>query len=122
MKKHILVPHLFTTENLASNFSPEKFPHVTTTERDALLRSGSIEALGDSGRIWRMKPQFAIRGFSARHMGLPGPPDLAALMLTEIRRGMGKKKLHIDGWLSNAIRPFRPQNDCGVSPLAEADA
>lgn len=90
VKSHILVPRNFTTENLASGFSPESFPHVSAREAFELERDGAVERLGESGRIWRMKPNWAIRGFSARYGWflalLRKDNALRRLMVSEITR------------------------------------
>jgi len=63
---------------------------VTATERDALVRDGAIEPLGESGRIWRMRPNWAIRGFSARYgealASLPRGNALRCLLVSEITK------------------------------------
>lgn len=125
----ILVPQHFGTEQLASGFTPEKFPHVSASERDELVRVGAIEPLGESGRIWRFKQQAPVlRGFSARYGEVLAVErdrmwwemwwhehrdrdygefmQFVEVFLSQIRRYAPRKATKPEGWVSNAIRPF----------------
>lgn len=90
-----------------------------------MLRDGSLERLGDSGRIWKLKPDearfrdasskygnlyriLARRGFASQQDWL----DFIEVYLDEIRRHRKQKVAKRKGWVSNAIRPIvarRPQ-------------